>query len=356
MSGTCMFAWECIRREGVRLGTCSEGFLFGVCCSYHSKSQEVANKKIPESPENSASVHNSEWWFPGTYQVFKPQASPSTNSSKSAKAVVENVKDASPPTLGDSVMGDEIPLTTSEYSDETTKAEVITTTSGRRKTTTYRWQVTTRKPFNPFSTPMNLEETTTTDQEIKIDNIDNNLIATTTTSHPQEWTRRVDQQEKVTNEKSSSLSSDDNIDSVTTIVTTMTNEEAHQPTTTKEGERQEVDKFSTTTPITTSSDSIVSNTIPDDSQATTTVTNVLSQITNASVLSTTTDRPSVTTPTPVFGIPHSVLSTTTTTACPTTKMTTTTDRPYMGHLGEFFFSMMISYGSIICHFLDQSFA
>lgn len=353
MSGTCMFAWECIRREGVRLGTCSEGFLFGVCCS----SQEVANKKIPQPPENSAPVHNNELWFPGTYQVFKPQSSPSTNSSKSAKAVVENVEDASPPTLGDSVMGDEIPLTTtSEYSDETTKAEVITTTSGR-KTTTYRWQVTTRKPFNPFSTPMNLEETTTTDQEIKLfhDNIENNLIATTTTSHPQEWTRRVDQREKVTSEKSSSLLSDDNIDSVTTIVTTMTNEEAHQPTTTKEGERQEVDKFSTTTPITTSSDSIVSNTIPDDSQATTTVTNVvLSQMTNASVSSTTTDRPSVTTPTPVSGIPYSVLSTTT--SCPTTKMTTTTDRPYMGHLGEFFFSVMISYGSTICHFLDQSFA
>jgi hypothetical protein len=118
----------------------------------------------------------------------------------------------------------------------------------------------------------------------------------------------------------------------------MTNEESHQSTTTKEGEGQEVDKFSATTPniITTLSDSIVSNTIPDDSQAATTVTNVvLSQTTNAS---TTTDRPSVTTSIP------SVLSTTATTPCPTTKTTSTTDRPYTGHLGEFFFSVMISYG------------
>lgn len=30
--GICMFAWECIRSEGIRLGTCADGFLIGMCC------------------------------------------------------------------------------------------------------------------------------------------------------------------------------------------------------------------------------------------------------------------------------------------------------------------------------------
>ena len=30
--GSCMFTWECIKLDGHRLGTCADGFLFGVCC------------------------------------------------------------------------------------------------------------------------------------------------------------------------------------------------------------------------------------------------------------------------------------------------------------------------------------
>lgn len=35
IDGTCMFVWECIKSEGVHLGMCMDGFMFGSCCGHN---------------------------------------------------------------------------------------------------------------------------------------------------------------------------------------------------------------------------------------------------------------------------------------------------------------------------------
>jgi hypothetical protein len=35
VDGTCMFVWECIKSEGVHLGMCMDGFMFGSCCGHN---------------------------------------------------------------------------------------------------------------------------------------------------------------------------------------------------------------------------------------------------------------------------------------------------------------------------------
>lgn len=39
--GTCMFMWDCIKSEGVHLGTCSDRFLFGSCCHHNTTFNDV---------------------------------------------------------------------------------------------------------------------------------------------------------------------------------------------------------------------------------------------------------------------------------------------------------------------------
>lgn len=50
-----MFAWECIQSEGKRLGTCSEGFLIGMCCGDIPK-REVTSSTPPITTVTSSTT------------------------------------------------------------------------------------------------------------------------------------------------------------------------------------------------------------------------------------------------------------------------------------------------------------
>lgn len=83
--GSCMFTWECIKLEGHRLGTCADGFLFGVCCrTKHRFGSEV-------EPVTTLMASSTPAYFYST-SSFIPYPSMST---KSAKFVNEAVSGSS---------------------------------------------------------------------------------------------------------------------------------------------------------------------------------------------------------------------------------------------------------------------
>lgn len=48
--GTCMFVWECIKSEGVHLGMCMDGFMFGSCCGHNLTDNFVMPPSTPFRP------------------------------------------------------------------------------------------------------------------------------------------------------------------------------------------------------------------------------------------------------------------------------------------------------------------
>lgn len=48
--GTCMFVWDCIRSEGVHLGMCMDGFMFGSCCGHNLTDNFVLPPSTPFRP------------------------------------------------------------------------------------------------------------------------------------------------------------------------------------------------------------------------------------------------------------------------------------------------------------------
>ena len=85
--GSCMFTWECIKLEGHRLGTCADGFLFGVCCrTKHRFGSEVEPVTTLMASSTPAYFYSS--------SSFIPYPSMST---KSAKFVNEAMSGSSPP-------------------------------------------------------------------------------------------------------------------------------------------------------------------------------------------------------------------------------------------------------------------
>lgn len=50
--GTCMFMWDCIKSEGVHLGTCSDRFLFGSCCYHNVTNNDIDLQKITHTSQN----------------------------------------------------------------------------------------------------------------------------------------------------------------------------------------------------------------------------------------------------------------------------------------------------------------
>ncbi|GAB6030759.1 hypothetical protein CHUAL_007608 [Chamberlinius hualienensis] len=48
--GICMFVWDCVKEDGVHLGTCVDGFLFGTCCANKTS---VTNTSITSTTNKS---------------------------------------------------------------------------------------------------------------------------------------------------------------------------------------------------------------------------------------------------------------------------------------------------------------
>ena len=47
IDGTCMFVWECIKSDGVHLGMCMDGFMFGSCCGHNLTENFVLPPSTP---------------------------------------------------------------------------------------------------------------------------------------------------------------------------------------------------------------------------------------------------------------------------------------------------------------------
>lgn len=82
--GTCMFMWDCIKSEGLHLGTCSDRFLFGSCCYYNTTFNDVDIQR-PTSPSvngnknNTNDSSNSYTNLTSTVVDLKPQSSSMNN-------------------------------------------------------------------------------------------------------------------------------------------------------------------------------------------------------------------------------------------------------------------------------------
>ena len=57
-SGVCMFVWECIKTEGIHLGMCVDGFMFGSCCA-HSSSNPLSDITLHSLDSKSAASTSS---------------------------------------------------------------------------------------------------------------------------------------------------------------------------------------------------------------------------------------------------------------------------------------------------------
>lgn len=82
--GTCMFVWECIRSDGIHLGMCMDGFMFGSCCGHNltenfvlppstpfrapSKPTTPFRNKPTKTPNNKPNKH-------GTLTIHRPNGS-----------------------------------------------------------------------------------------------------------------------------------------------------------------------------------------------------------------------------------------------------------------------------------------
>lgn len=81
-----MFAWECIRSEGKRLGTCADGFLFGMCCGIKKMTDSsTLNKNItvnsnPIKPISTTTTQVPSTRTPTTTSSTTTTRSPSTSS------------------------------------------------------------------------------------------------------------------------------------------------------------------------------------------------------------------------------------------------------------------------------------
>lgn len=52
VDGTCMFVYDCIKSDGIHLGMCMDGFMFGSCCAHNLKDNFVLPPSTPFRPPN----------------------------------------------------------------------------------------------------------------------------------------------------------------------------------------------------------------------------------------------------------------------------------------------------------------
>jgi hypothetical protein len=111
--GSCMFTWECIKLDGHRLGTCADGFLFGVCC----RTKYRYGDSIDAEPVTTLMASTT----PSYYSPHLLYPSYPSMSTKSAKFVDEAVSSA--PSLNSFSHASEA-ITTPSYSTETSSQQV----------------------------------------------------------------------------------------------------------------------------------------------------------------------------------------------------------------------------------------
>lgn len=96
--GTCMFMWDCIKTEGLHLGTCSDRFLFGSCCYHNVTSNDIdiqlASSSNLTQSSNSSTPSISPWQSasqpsPETSNVVQ-SSSPSFSNHDNQSAVAKN--------------------------------------------------------------------------------------------------------------------------------------------------------------------------------------------------------------------------------------------------------------------------
>lgn len=51
VDGTCMFVWECIKSDGLHLGMCMDGFMFGSCCGHNLTANFILPPSTPFRPK-----------------------------------------------------------------------------------------------------------------------------------------------------------------------------------------------------------------------------------------------------------------------------------------------------------------
>lgn len=75
VDGTCMFVWECIKSEGVHLGMCMDGFMFGSCCGHNLTDNFILPPSTPFRPPNKPTNK-----YKPTKVTSKPNKPSSSNS------------------------------------------------------------------------------------------------------------------------------------------------------------------------------------------------------------------------------------------------------------------------------------
>lgn len=81
--GTCMFVWECIKSDGLHLGMCMDGFMFGSCCGHNLTENFVLPPSTPFRLKPTAPVKSKPSKIPnnpakpnqGTVTIQRPNGS-----------------------------------------------------------------------------------------------------------------------------------------------------------------------------------------------------------------------------------------------------------------------------------------
>lgn len=84
VEGTCMFVWECIKSDGLHLGMCMDGFMFGSCCGHNLTENFVLPPSTPFRVKPTAPVKSKPSKIPnkpnkpnsqGTFTIQRPNGS-----------------------------------------------------------------------------------------------------------------------------------------------------------------------------------------------------------------------------------------------------------------------------------------
>jgi hypothetical protein len=107
--GTCMFVWECLKSEGIHIGMCMDGFMFGSCCGHNLTESFVLPSSTPFQShyKPTTSVKQKPSRFPsrpnsyGTLTIERPNGSgtlvirqPQKPSAKPTKNPLDNFNDS----------------------------------------------------------------------------------------------------------------------------------------------------------------------------------------------------------------------------------------------------------------------
>lgn len=136
VDGTCMFVWECIKSEGIHLGMCMDGFMFGSCCAHNLKDNFVLPPSTPFRPPNKPT------------NKYKPSKVPTSKPNKPSSSNHGTVTIQRPNGSGTLV----IRQPQNQHKPLKNRPTAVTTT---RKPVTTSKSTTTKSPLDNFNDSSN---------------------------------------------------------------------------------------------------------------------------------------------------------------------------------------------------------